>query len=339
MELYAGLDLHSRNTYIGILDQEDKRIFQKRLANDSGIILTALSRFRSDLKGVVIESTFNWYWLVDALMDEGYRVHLANPSAIKKYEGLKHSDDHDDAFWLAHLLRLGILPEGYIYPEAERPIRDLPRKRSHLVRLRTSLMLSLQNIIVRNCGLKLNANMLRKTTEDEATPLLASNEDLELSGKVSKESIDFLTGQIGKIERSVHHKIKIKDQYKHLPTIPGIGKILSMTIMLETGPIGRFPHVGNYASYCRKVPSKWKSNGKDKGKGNRKNGNKYLSRAYSEAAEMARRFNVQARTFYNRKTAKKNSIVARSALAHKLARAAYYVMRDNVPFDYQKAFA
>lgn len=339
MELYAGLDLHSRNTYIGILDQEDKKIFRKRLMNNSEVILTALDRFRSDLKGVVIESTFNWYWLVDALMDEGYRVHLANPSAIKKYEGLKHSDDHDDAFWLAHLLRLGILPEGYIYPKEERPVRDLLRKRSHLVRLRTSLMLGLQNIIARNCGLKLNANTLRKTTEDEVTPLLAANEDLELSGKVSKECIDFLTGQIRKIERSVYRKVKIKNEYKYLPTIPGVGKILSLTIMLETGPIGRFPDVGNYSSYCRKVPSKWKSNGKDKGKGNQKNGNKYLSWAYSEAAEMARRFNEQARTFYNRKTAKKNSIVARSALAHKLARAAYHVMRGNVPFDYQKAFA
>lgn len=339
MELYAGLDLHSRNTYIGILDQEDKKVFRKRLVNNSEVILTALDRFRPDLKGVVIESTFNWYWLVDALMDEGYRVHLANPSAIKKYEGLKHSDDHDDAFWLAHLLRLGILPEGYIYPKEERPIRDLLRKRSHLVRLRTSLMLGLQNIIARNCGLKLNANTLRKTTEDEVTPLLAANEDLELSGKVSKECIDFLTGQIRKIERSVYRKVKIKNEYKYLPTIPGVGKILSLTIMLETGPIGRFPDVGNYSSYCRKVPSKWKSNGKDKGKGNQKNGNKYLSWAYSEAAEMARRFNEQARTFYNRKTAKKNSIVARSALAHKLARAAYHVMRGNVPFDYQKAFA
>lgn len=338
MELYAGLDLHSRNTYIGILDQEDKKVFRKRLVNDSEVILTALDRFRSDLKGVVIESTFNWYWLVDALMDEGYRVHLANPSAIKKYEGLKYSDDHDDAFWLAQLLRLGILPEGYIYPKEERPVRDLLRKRSHLVRLRTSLMLGLQNIIARNCGLKLNANALRKTTEDEVTPLLAANEDLELSGKVSKECIDFLTGQIRKIERSVYRKVKIKNEYKYLSTIPGVGKILSLTIMLETGPIGRFPDVGNYASYCRKVPSKWKSNGKDKGKGNQKNGNKYLSWAYSEGAEMARRFNEQARTFYNRKTAKKNSIVARSALAHKLARAAYHVMRDNVPFDYQKAF-
>jgi len=339
MGLYAGIDLHSRNSYVGVLDHEDKRIFRKKLVNDPEVILSALDRFRSELVGIVIESTFNWYWLVDALMEKGYRVHLANPSAIKKYEGLKHSDDHDDAFWLAQMLRLKILPEGYIYPKEERPIRDLLRKRGHLVRLRTSLMLSLQNIVARNCGQKLNANVLRKTTEDEVSPLLAENEDLHLSGKVSKESMDFLTGQIRFIERFVYDKIRIKDQYRYLQTMPGVGKILSLTIMLETGPIERFPHVGKYASYCRKVPSKWLSDGKQKGKGNRKNGNKYLAWAYSEAAEMARRFDLQARTFYNRKAAKSNVMVARGALAHKLARAAYYVMRDSVPFDYQKAFA
>lgn len=339
MGFYAGIDLHSRNSYVGVLDHEDKRIFRKKLANDPEVILSALNRFRSELVGIVIESTFNWYWLVDALMEDGFRVHLANPSAIKKYEGLKHSDDHDDAFWLAQMLRLGILPEGYIYPKEERPIRDLLRKRSHLVRIRTSLMLSLQNIVERNCGQKLNANVLRKTTEDEVCPLLVENEDLHLSGKVSKECMDFLTGQIRCIERSVYNKIRIKDQYKYLQTMPGVGQILSLTIMLETGPIERFPHVGKYASYCRKVPSKWISNGKQKGKGNRKNGNKYLAWAYSEAAEMARRFNVEARTFYNRKAAKSNVMVARGALAHKLVRAGFYVMRDCVPFDSGKAFA
>jgi transposase len=88
-------------------------------------------------------------------MGERYDVHLANPAAIKKYTGLKFADDQDDAFWLAEMLRLGILPEGYIYPKEDRPIRDLLRKRMHLVRLRTSLIVSLQNILSRNNGFKL----------------------------------------------------------------------------------------------------------------------------------------------------------------------------------------
>ena len=97
MQLYAGLDLHSRNTYIGILDQEFNRVFKKRVANNLELILQTLNPFGSQLKGLVVESTYNWYWLIDGLMDNGYQcVHLANPSAIKQYEGLKHADDQHD---------------------------------------------------------------------------------------------------------------------------------------------------------------------------------------------------------------------------------------------------
>lgn len=339
MQLYAGIDLHSTSNHLGIINDNDRRIFRKKLANDPMIILEALEPFAKNLKGVVVESTFNWYWLVDALMDQGYQLHLANPSAIRKYEGLKHSDDKHDAFWLAHLLRLGILPEGYIYPKAQRPVRDLLRKRGQLVRLRTSLILSLQGIIQRNTGLRVNVNQVKKVKTDEVLPLLAGQEDLELSGRVSKESIDFLACKIRQIENSVQKKVKLKQAFKYLPSICGVGKILSLTIMLETGPIKRFAGVGNYVSYCRKVPTQWTSVGKRKGKGNKKNGNRYLAWAFSEAAEFARRYDPDARAYFNRKASRTNRMVAHSALAHKLARAAYFVMRDVVPFDAAKLFA
>jgi transposase len=327
------------SNHIGIINEQDRRVYRKKLANAPNLILEALAPFKQTLKGVVVESTFNWYWLVDVLMEQGYRLHLANPSAIKKYEGLKHSDDTHDAFWLAHLFRLGILPEGYIYPKAQRPVRDLLRKRGHLVKLRTSLILSLQGIIHRNYGLRVNVNQVKKVTQDEVVPLLAGQEDLELSGRVSKECIDFLTGKIRQIENAVQKKVKLKSAFKHLPTISGVGKILSLTIMLETGPVDRFAKVGDYVSYCRKVPTRWTSNGKHKGKGNKKNGNRYLAWAFSEAAEFARRYDSDARAYFNRKSSKTNRMVAHSALAHKLARAAYFVMKDVVPFDAAKLFA
>ena len=339
MGLYAGIDLHSTNSYVGIIDEEDRRVFKKKLPNDPELIVTALKRYQDELVGVVVESTFNWYWLVDLLMDEGYRVHLANPSAIKKYEGLKHSDDRHDAFWLGHMLRLEILPEGYIYPKEDRPVRDLLRKRGHLVKLRTSLILSLQGIIHRNYGFKMNVNKIKKIRENEVTPVFSGQEDLELSGQVSKEAIDFLTGKIREIERAVLKKARLKESFRFLETICGVGKVLSLTIMLETGPISRFSNVGNYVSYCRKVPTAWTSNDKRKGKGNKKNGSRYLAWAFSEASELARRYDKNARAYYNRKSAKTNFMVAHSALAHKLARAAYYVMKDCVPFDPQKLFA
>ena len=339
MQLYSGIDLHSNSSYLATIDKNGKRIAKRKLPNNATKIKEYLEPFKEEIVGVVVESTYNWYWLVDSLMDEGFNVHLANPSAIQKYSGLKYSDDDHDAFWLADMLRLGILPEGYIYPKEERPIRDLLRKRGHLVRLRTSLILSLQNIVARNCSIRLGANDVKRLKEDCVAPFLEGNEELAMAGKVSKESIDFLTRKIRSIENVVEDKVELKESYQHLLSMPGVGRILALTIMLETGPVSRFQEVGNYASYCRKVGSKWTSNGKKKGSGNKKNGNKYLAWAFSEASEFARRFDPKARAYYNRKMQKTNFMVAHCALAHKLARAAYYIMKDEVPFMSEKLFS
>jgi len=167
---------------------------------------------------------------------------------------------------------------------------------------------------------------------------LESSEDLALAGRVSKEAIDFFTHQIRRIEGVVEKRIELREEYRYLLTLPGVGKILALTIMLETGPIRRFETVGDYVSYCRKVPSRWTSNGKHKGPGNKKNGNKYLAWVYSEASELTRRYYPEPRAYYNRKMQRTNTPMAHSTLAHKLARAGYYVMRDQVPFDPEKLF-
>jgi transposase len=329
MKLYGAFDVHSRSNHLAIIDERDRRIFKKKLPNDAGKILIELEPYRQDIVGLTVESTYNWYWLVDSLMEEGYQLHLANPAAIQKYKGLKYSDDSHDAFWLAHLLRLGILPEGYIYPKEERPVRDLLRKRGHLVQLRTSLINSLQDIIARNCGVTVRGSDIKKVHKDHVSPYVSGQEDLALSGGISKDVIDYLGRKIRTIERAVESRVTLKGPFLGLQSIPGVGTILSLTIMLETGPIERFPKAGNYASYCRKAPSTWISNSKAKGKGNKKNGNKYLAWAFSE----------YAKAFYNRKKAKKNFMVAHMALANKLTRAAYYIMRDEVVYDPLKLFA
>jgi transposase len=338
MKLYMAIDLHSTNNYVAAVSEDGKPIMNKRLRNDLRVILEALAPYKEEVDGLVVESTYNWYWLVDALMDEGYRVHLANPTAIKKYSGLKYADDRHDARWLAELLRLGILPEGYIYPKEQRPLRDLLRKRQHLVRLRTSMILSLQNMITRNHGIKLSGNVLKRLESNPLEGYLNVNDDLMLAGTVSKQTIDYLTRQISTVESHILRQVKNLDAYRNLTTIPGVGKILAMTIVMETGPIDRFAKVGNYASYCRKVLSRWLSNEKTKGKGNEKSGNKYLAWAFSEAAELARRYDPASQAFYERKRRQTNLMVAHNALAHKLARAAYHVLRDNITFDAAKLF-
>jgi transposase len=193
-------------------------------------------------------------------------------------------------------------------------------------------------MIMRNYGRRLRVNDVKRLREDRVSPLFEGNDDMALAGMVSKETIDFLTRRIHTIERAVEGKVKLKEPYRYLLTLPGVGRILALTIMLETGPIGRFAKVGNYVSYCRKVSSQWTSNGKKKGKGNKKSGNRYLAWAYSEAAELGRRFDPKARAYYNRKMQKTNFMVAHSALSHKLARAAYFIMRDQAVFRPEKLF-
>lgn len=337
MKLYAGVDLHSNNNYLGIMDKKEKKVYKKKLPNDLAEVLKALNPYRKDLEGIVVESTFNWYWLVDGLMENGYRVHLANPSAIKQYEGLKHSDDAWDAFHLAQLLKLGILPEGYIYPKEERPVRDLLRKRLQLVQHKTAHILSFKNLVSRNLGLQIPSNDIKKLSEEDVDGMF-KEEHLVMAGQANLATMHFLKERITALEKMVLKRAKLKGEYHNLLTVPGIGKILALTIMLETGEITRFPEVGNYVSYCRCVGSTRISNGKSKGEGNRKNGNKYLSWAYVEAANYAIRLYPYVRRYYQKKAAKTNNIVAIKAISHKLARASYYVVKDQEVFNPKKAF-
>jgi transposase len=338
MTAYAGIDLHSNNIYLGVIDHDNKRLFNKRLPNKLSIIENALQPFKKALAGIVVESTYNWYWLVDGLKDAGYKLHLANPAATKPYEGIKHSDDKSDAFWLAQMLRLGILPEGYIYPQAERYTRDLLRRRLLYVRQRTSHILSLKSMASRSLGETFSANTVKRMTPEDARRIF-DHEHLILAGSLAIATINFMSSQIESIEKEVMTRVKVQPEFTTLLTMPGIGNILGMTIMFEVGDIRRFPKAGNYASYCRCVKSEKLSNKKKKGAGNRKNGNKYLSWAYVEAANAAIRSCHAAQRFYNRKASATNPIVARKALANKLARASYYIMRDQVAYDEQRMFA
>jgi len=337
MTVYAGLDLHATNTYVAMIDQENKVLYKQRHRNELPSIIAALDPFKKDLQGVVVESTFNWYWLVDGLMAEGYPVHLANPSAIKQYEGLKQIDDKRSSLWLANLLRLGILPTGYIYPKEERPTRDLLRKRLQLVRHRTSHILSVKNILARNLGLRVKSDDIKKL-EDHEVKRLFRDQEMRTAVLASLGLIRHLQTEIDTIEDMIVKKVKVKKEFAKLITLPGIGTILALTIMLEVGDIHRFPAVGDYSSYCRCVKSTRISAGKVTGHGNRKNGNKYLSWAYIEAAQAARRFHETVRSYYEKKMARTNKIVAIKALSHKLTRASYYVMRDQVDYDPARLF-
>lgn len=337
--LYAAIDLHSNNCVLVVLDEHDKVVLERRVRNDLRTILALLAPFRESLQAIAVESTYNWYWLVDGLMEAGFEVKLVNTAKVKVYEGLKYSGDEHDARHLAHLLRLGILPTGYIYPKQERGVRDLLRKRSQLVRCRTAQILSVQNLVSRNAAVQLKVDQVRGLDDKELDRLCGGDPTRALAIQANLNVLHCLDAQIAQLERVVRGQAKLTPAFKKLLTVDGIGEILGMTIMYEAGTMARFGKVGEFASYARCVDSSRWSNGTKKGEGNRKNGNKFLAWAFVEAAHFAVRYNERVRRFYERKKAKKNAAVAVKAIAHKLARACYHVLKNETDFDEARAFA
>ena len=242
MKLYGGIDLHSNNSVVALSDVDDHVVYRQRLPNDAEVILAALAAYREEIVGLVVESTYNWYWLVDALMDAGFRVHLANTAAIVQYSGLKYSDDDSDAAWLAKLLRLGVLPEGYIYPKAQRAVRDLLRRRSRLSQQHSANILAIENLFSRNRGRSLSANAIRRLTPEKVSELLP---DVNLALAV-QSTLLAMRGQeaaIELLEREARARVSTQPDYRHLLTTTGIGQVLGLTILLETGRVGRFARV------------------------------------------------------------------------------------------------
>ncbi len=333
----AGIDLHSNNLFCAIVDMEGKRVFEKKLPCEIESVTAALKPFKKKLEKIAVESTYNWYWLVDGLQDRGYPVVLANPAAMEQYDGLKHADDKSDGFFLAEMLRLNILPTGNICDRKVRPVRDLLRRRMGLVNKRTSLILSLKSLHTRMTGRDLGARAIKALESKEAETLFEHPAD-QLITRLDLQLIEQLDESIKAIEAMILASVKSQQEYQVLQTIPGVGKILGLTIALETVDPKRFASPGDFASYCRCVDSRRMSNGKKKGENNGKCGNKYLAWAFVEAANFAQRHDPACRKFYDRKKAQVNGIVATKALACKLAKAAWHMMRGNVPYDGARVF-
>jgi transposase len=339
MPLYGGIDLPANNSVVVLLNDQDQVIYQKRLPNHRPVILAPLRLYHREIEGVVVASTSNWYWLVDGLMEVGYHVHLAHPAAMQQYKGLQYTDDRSDARWLAHVLRLGVFPEGYIYPKAERAVRDVLRKRAHLVRQHTAHGLSVPHILARDTGGRFSLKRMHEFTQPaleawrpEADQLLAVTSSLAV--------LDCLSHQSKAWAKSVHQRLHHTPAYAQRLTVKGIGPLVAQTIALATGAIRRCPTVGHSASYCRCVDSTKRSHGKRKGQGHVKNGHPYLAWVSMEAAQLALRFQPAAQRFSQRKLAKTNNnpSLARKAIAHQLARACYDIMRDLGPFAAMQAF-
>jgi len=331
------MDLHSNNVVIGIMDMDGKRLTSRKVACEIEEVVKVLAPYKKRLEKIGVESTYNWYWLVDGLRALSYPVVLANPAGMQQYNGIKHADDTNDAFFLAELLRLKILPTGYIYDPKVRPVRDLLRRRLMLVHQRTALMLSFKSLYTRTTGQEMTLTDLKALEIKEAQNLYDHPANQLIAGMQIKH-IDQLSQSIEEIEKVVLASARELPCYAKLGTLPGVGKILGMTITMEVGDIKRFADAGNFASYCRTVEAKCTSNNKKKGENNSKCGNKYLAWAFIEAANFARRYDEQCRKWYDRKAAKTSKVIGTKALACKLAKAAWHVMNAGVDYDAKRVF-
>ena len=336
-KLIAGIDLHGNNLVIALINETGQRLKHRKLDCDLKQVVEFLEPLKPQLKCMAVESTFNWYWLVDGLRAQGYPIDLANPAAIEQYSGVKHADDTHDAYFLAELQRLGILPKAYVYDVQLRPVRDLLRRRLNLVRHRTALMLSFKSLYARTTGATMELKRLKALTSKEV-PELYKHPANQLIAQVQTEHIEALNQSVARVEKAVQQSARELPIYQKLLTLPGIGRILAMTVTMEVGEIGRFKTDGDFASYCRTVDSRRMSNGKKKGENNQKCGNKYLSWAFVEAANFARRSDEHCRRWYDRKSAKTSKVIATKALACKLAKAAWHVMSQEVDYDPTRMF-
>lgn len=336
-KLIAGIDLHSNNVMIAVINQDGKRVAHRKLDCDLKQVTEFLSPLKPQLQSMAVESTFNWYWLVDGLRAEGYPIDLANPAKIEQYSGLKHADDEDDAFHLADLQRLNILPKAHVYDPVLRPVRDLLRRRTNLVHQRTALLLSFKSLYTRTTGQRLTLNDTKKLEPKDVAELYEHPAN-KLIAQVQSEHIGALNESVTRLEKAVLACAREIPLYEKLLTLPGIGRVLGMTITMEVGDVKRFQTDGDFASYCRMVDAKRLSNGKCKADNNQKCGNKYLAWAFVEAANFARRYDEDCRRWYDRKAAKTSKVIATKALGCKLAKAAWHVMSRQTDYDAKRMF-
>ena len=340
MKFYSGIDLHATNSFLCVIDDKDNIFLKEKVKNDLGAILYTLESF-SPKPSVAVEATINWYWLVDGLQEAGFDVKLAHSMALYMITGAKIKTDRRDAFSLAKLLRLDAIPEAYIYPKAKRPIRDLLRKRKQMVSLRANAYGALRRVLLQYGFYGYSQATIKSLTEEQLDQHL-EHFATQAGCHLEVQRIRFYSNQIKTLENIILSSVADDRCFELLQTIPGVGKILALTIMYETGDIDRFKSAKHFCSYARVVPGVAQSSGVSKRGRGSKQGNPHLKWAFCQAAALSVRYNTGIRKFRQRHLARRRSkakkLVTLCIVAHKLAIAAYNVLKDRVPFKQELMF-
>jgi transposase len=335
-KFYCGIDLHARKMYLCVLDEKGEVRLHKNMDTDREAFLKAIEPFREDVV-VAVECMFAWYWIADLCKNENISFVLGHALYMKAIHGGKAKNDKIDSQKIAVLLRGGMIPRSYVYPEKMRATRDLIRRRNHLVRKRAELLAHIQNTnsqynLEEPFGCLTPARNREGIAEQFTDPVVQKSMGVDLNMIRSYDLI------LGDLERTIvriacHHD---PVSYALLQTIPGVGKILGLVILYEIEDVKRFPTVQDFASYARLVKCSHESNGKKYGNGGSKIGNAHLKWAFSEATVIFLRGNEPVKKYLDRMTRKHGKGKALSILAHKLGRAVYFMLKNKEAFDEKK---
>jgi len=323
-----------------VIDEDLKMYVQEKVPNDLGRIFQLIEPYKGALK-IVVESTFNWYWLVDGLGEAGYEVHLAHTLGLWMITGAKVKTDRRDAYALAKLLRAGMIPEAYIYPRETRPLRDLIRRRLRVVRLRGQEYGSLRKLLLRQGIIEHTSYDIKRIIEDDLE-VWFNDPRIQLHAKHELKRIWLCTSQIREMEKVILGSVKNCDGYRRLLQIGGIGEVLAVTIFYEVGDVSRFKNARHFSSYCRVVPGVAQSGTSVKRGRGSKQGNAYLKWAFSLAAVYAVRCSPKVRRCYERHLrrhkGRARKLIAYNIIAHKLAQAVYHVLQNNIDYKEEMLF-
>jgi transposase len=337
---YCGIDLSARDSHICVVDESLTIHLQQKVANDLTRIASLLLPFNPHLK-TVVESTFNWYWFVDGLLNLGFDVCLAHTLGLSFITKAKIKTDRRDAFSLAKLLSAGLIPKAYIYPAPTRPLRDLLRRRLRVVQMRSHEYASLRQLLLREGILSSSPNEI-KLADDSDLHGWFNHPLVRMSASQHLDRIDLLSTQIQHLEQQILDSTRNNSDYKRLLEIAGIAKILALTILYEVGEITRFNSLRQFSSYCWLVPGVAQSGTVSRRGRSSKQGNHYLKSAFNQAAVAAVRSHpVIGRCFerhLQRHRGSAGKLVAYNIIAHRLAQALYYVLRDGADYREELLF-
>jgi transposase len=336
---YCGIDLHVKTMYVCMLDGAGQVLVHRNMPSTPTAFLEVVAPYRADLV-VAVECMFTWYWLADLCAAEGIAFVLGHALAMKAIHGGKAKNDKIDSHKIAVLLRGGLLPQSYVYPAAMRSTRDLLRRRLHLVRKRGELLAHIQNTRAQYNLPEFGRKLAYKANRDGVVEHF-SDPSVQKSIEVDLALIDHYDALVTDLELTIVREAKQHDgdAFHRLRSVPGIGKVLGLTILYEIHDITRFDRVQEFASYARLIKCTKESAGKKLGTSGAKMGNVHLKWAFSEAAVTFLRQNREGQKLRARLEKKHGKGKALSILAHKIGRAVYYMLSRGTVFSMEKFLA